>query len=63
VFNSHFSRPPLAAPKVVDKTGQAVQPEPEKNFLQRYWLPIVGIMLVFAVLAGPDEPAKGGPRR
>jgi hypothetical protein len=55
------SSPSLAAPQVVDKTGQTVQPEPEKSFLQKYWMAIGGALLVISVMMG-EEPKKDGQR-
>ncbi|ODO05336.1 hypothetical protein L198_02029 [Cryptococcus wingfieldii CBS 7118] len=52
--------PLLGAPPVVDTTGTPVVPPPEKGFLQKYWMYIVGLALFFAVQMGPDEPREGG---
>lgn len=54
--------PSLAAPRVVDTTGQTVVPEPEKTFMQKYWMYIVAGMLFLATQMS-DEPrgqAEGG---
>lgn len=37
-------------------TGAPVTPPPEKSFLQKYWMYIIGIALFFAAQMGPDEP-------
>ncbi|WVN85091.1 uncharacterized protein L203_100233 [Cryptococcus depauperatus CBS 7841] len=53
--------PPLGPPPVVDSTtGAPITPPPEKTFLQKYWMYIVGLALFFAVQMGPDEPRGRG---
>lgn len=51
------SSPSLAAPVVVDQTGQEVKPPPEKTFLQKYWFGIVVAMLFIAFNIG-EEPQQ-----
>ncbi|WVQ73085.1 hypothetical protein IAR50_002648 [Cryptococcus sp. DSM 104548] len=55
--------PLLGAPPVVDPTGAPVVPPPEKSFLQKYWMYIVGLALFFAVQMSPDEPREVGGGR
>ena len=40
------SRPELRAPPPLTPEGQVVTPEPEKTFIQKYWIYIVGFMIV-----------------
>ncbi|OXH34187.1 hypothetical protein J008_02777 [Cryptococcus neoformans] len=56
--------PPMGTSMMVDSdTGAPVTPPPEKSFLQKYWMYILGIALFFAAQMGPEEPRnqnKGG---
>lgn len=52
--------PSLAAPVVVDQTGQEVKPLPEKTFLQKYWFGIVVAMLFIAFNIGEEPKDNGG---
>ena len=40
------SRPELRAPPPLTPEGQIVTPEPEKSFLQKYWIYILAVMVV-----------------
>src|SRR6266540_2567881 len=42
-----FSRPALRTPPALTPEGEVVQPPIPKSFLQKYWLYIVGFLLVF----------------
>jgi len=47
----------LSPPPSIDhSTGQAITPPPEKSFLQKYWLPILGIAIFAMAQMGPDQP-------
>jgi hypothetical protein len=51
--------PVLSSPVIVNTDPDAV-PEPEKTLLQKYWhfaLPL-GVLLLVATGAGPQEPAQ-----
>jgi hypothetical protein len=51
----------LAPPPVVDpSTGKAAEPVPEKSFLQKYWLPLLGVAFFVLSQVGPDPPRQGG---
>ncbi|GFZ44232.1 hypothetical protein JCM24511_01954 [Saitozyma sp. JCM 24511] len=53
--------PALAGAPVVDaSTGLPAAPPVEKSFLQKYWLPIAGLVLFAVSQMGPDEPRRGG---
>ncbi|RSH80743.1 hypothetical protein EHS25_007079 [Saitozyma podzolica] len=55
------SRPALTgAPAVDASTGLPAAPPVEKSFLQKYWLPIAGLVLFAVSQMGPDEPRRGG---
>ena len=40
------SRPELRLPPALTPEGQVVTPEPEKGFLQKYWIYILGLMVI-----------------
>lgn len=42
-----FSRPILRTPPALTPEGEVVQPPIQKSFLQKYWLYMVGFLLVF----------------
>jgi tellurite resistance-related uncharacterized protein len=45
--STHFyQRPELRAPPPLTAEGEAVQPPPQKSFIQKYWLYIVGFLLI-----------------
>jgi hypothetical protein len=50
-------QPELRAPPPLTAEGEAVQPPPQKSFIQKYWLYIVGFLLIM-VVASPEEPEK-----
>ncbi|WVQ86823.1 hypothetical protein IAS59_000539 [Cryptococcus gattii] len=58
VMNSQKTRPPPMGTSIMidSDTGAPVTPPPEKSFLQKYWMYIIGIALFFAAQMGPDEP-------
>ena len=39
-------RPELRAPPPLTPEGQVVTPEPEKSFIQKYWIYIAGFLIV-----------------
>jgi len=40
------SRPELRSPPPLTPEGQVVTPEPEKSFIQKYWIYILAVMVV-----------------
>ena len=40
------SRPELRQPPPLTPEGQVVTPEPEKSFLQKYWIYILALMVI-----------------
>lgn len=53
-------RPRLKTPTPMSADGQPVKAEPEKSFIQKYWMYIVPALIILLVLpAGPEE---GGPQ-
>ena len=40
------SRPELRSPPPLTPEGQVVTPEPEKSFLQKYWIYILALMVI-----------------
>ncbi|KAF9534192.1 hypothetical protein CPB83DRAFT_889197 [Crepidotus variabilis] len=54
--------PDLRTPPPISPEGQVVEPVPEKSFLQKYWMYMVGL-LIFFLVAAPEEaeqPKRGG---
>jgi hypothetical protein len=44
--------------------GEVKQPEPEKTFIQKYWIYMVGVLIALLIAPGPDESEGGGaPKR
>ncbi|KAE8538836.1 hypothetical protein D1P53_005201 [Cryptococcus gattii VGV] len=58
IMESQKTRPPPMGTSIMidSDTGAPVTPPPEKSFLQKYWMYILGIALFFAAQMGPDEP-------
>ena len=55
--DKYMYSPMLSPPPSIDhSTGQAITPPPEKSFLQKYWLPILGIAIFAMAQMGPDQP-------
>jgi len=54
--------PVLRLPPALTAEGEAVQPPPQKSFIQKYWLYIVGFLLVMVVASpeDPDQPRNNG---
>lgn len=53
-------RPRLKTPPPMGSDGQPVKAEPEKSFIQKYWMYIVPALIILLVMpAGPEE---GGPQ-
>jgi len=54
--------PELRAPPPLSPEGEVVTPVPEKSFIQKYWMYIGAIVLVFLVTGGPEEeqPRRSG---
>jgi len=54
--------PELRAPPPLTPEGEVMKPQPEKTFLQKYWMYIGGFVLVLLVSGGPEEerPKRGG---
>jgi len=48
-----ISRPELRAPPPLTPEGQVVTPEPEKSFLQKYWIYILAVMVVLGQFSPP----------
>lgn len=42
----HDSRPELRSPPPLTPEGQVVKPEPEKTFLQKYWVYILALVII-----------------
>ena len=42
-------RPELHAPPPLTPQGEVVQPVPEKSFLQKYWMYIAALLLIFCM--------------
>ena len=54
------SRINLAPPPAVDpSTGKAAEPVPEKSFLQKYWLPLLGVGFFVISQMAPEPPQTG----
>ena len=51
------SRPELRSPPPLTPEGQVVTPEPEKTFIQKYWVYI----LAFMVVLGQFSPISSFP--
>jgi len=47
------SRPELRSPPPLTPEGQVVTPEPEKTFLQKYWIYILAVMVVLGQFSPP----------
>ena len=53
--------PSLAPPPVVDPTtGQPAPPPIEKSFLQKYWMPMLGLAVFSISQLAPDPPRAAG---
>jgi len=54
--------PELRAPPPLTPEGEVMKPQPEKTFLQKYWMYIGGFVLILLVSGGPEEerPKRGG---
>ena len=50
-------RPELHAPPPLTPQGEVVQPVPEKSFLQKYWMYIVALLLIFCMSFNPLHPS------
>jgi len=50
-------QPELRAPPPLTAEGEAVQPPPQKSFIQKYWIYIAGFLLVIMV-ASPEDPEQ-----
>lgn len=40
--------------------GDVQQPEPEKTFIQKYWIYMVGVLIALLIAPGPEEGEGGG---
>jgi len=50
--------PKLHAPPPLTPQGEVVQPVPEKSFLQKYWMYIVALLLIFFLAGGDEEKPR-----
>lgn len=55
LFNS---RPELRAPPPLTPEGKVVAPEPEKTFLQKYWVYILAFMVILGQSVLPSMPGR-----
>jgi len=54
--------PELRSPPPLTPEGQVVAPEPEKSFIQKYWIYILAVLVVLAIApAPPEEEGGAGP--
>ncbi|KZT50111.1 hypothetical protein CALCODRAFT_216740 [Calocera cornea HHB12733] len=62
VLRSPDRIPPLAlkVPPKLSESGEAVKPEPEKSFIQKYWMYLLPVMLLLLVAPGGGEGEGGG---
>ena len=44
-------------PSLVPGTGKPAEPVVEKTFIQKYWMPMLGLGLFLMAQMGPDKPA------
>jgi len=67
VHTHHARLPPLPqlrVPPPLTPQGQVAQPEPEKSFLEKYWMYMVGGLLVMMLAPAPgEEGEKSGPAK
>jgi len=54
-----LSPPPPPTPVGVD--GKPVPPPEEKSFLQKYWLPLLGVGFFVISQMAPEDNTKGKP--
>ena len=54
----HNSRPELRSPPPLTPEGQVVTPEPEKSFIQKYWIYILAFMVVLGQFSPPTHPFR-----
>lgn len=47
------SRPELRSPPPLTPEGQVITPEPEKSFLQKYWIYILALMAFLGQFSPP----------
>lgn len=52
--------PQLRTPPPLSAQGEAIKPEQEKSFLQKYWLYILGFILIQLLMTSPPEEGKEG---
>jgi len=50
-------QPDLRIPPQLTAEGEAVQPPPQKSFIQKYWIYIIGFLLVM-IVASPEDPEQ-----
>jgi len=50
--------PELRAPPPLTPQGEVVQPVPEKSFLQKYWMYIAALLLIFFLAGGDEEQPR-----
>jgi len=50
--------PELRTPPPLTPQGEVVQPEPEQSFLQKYWMYMVGALLVMILAPSPPEEGE-----
>ncbi|KAG5648941.1 hypothetical protein DXG03_000290 [Asterophora parasitica] len=51
-----FPPPPqLTTPPSISPEGETIVPVPEKSFLQKYWMYIVGLVIITVLSGGPEE--------
>jgi len=52
--------PQLRVPPTLTPEGAPVEPEADKSFIQKYWLPLIGAFLIITIiLPAPEESAQG----
>jgi len=51
--------PELRTPPPLTPQGQVVVPEPEQNFIQKYWMYLLGVLLVMMLAPAPAEEGQG----
>ncbi|EJD01418.1 uncharacterized protein FOMMEDRAFT_147942 [Fomitiporia mediterranea MF3/22] len=59
----HATGPPLPelrVPPPLSPKGQVIPPEPEKSFIQKYWMYIVAALFVLIFAGGPPPEDDGG---
>jgi len=59
--------PELRSPPPLTPEGQVVTPEPEKSFIQKYWIYALAFVVIIAMAPAPPEEeggaGPGGPGR